>query len=418
MGEVDAAKALVDNLAVDRMTPRLIRVAGQAALAAGDIPGLCPLADAGGAVSPDPLWKLAEAMCAAIAGDDISGASAFDAIRDGGTVDPFDIQLGERIATVSLGNGRAANLDWSSVAAMTPYRFGVASAAGVAVPLDRLQALAGATGGASWGWVLHAASQPPATRAAALAPAAVLGIASAEDLVGGIAAGSADLDRSALDATPAGALRDAFAAATTAERVAAMRKLWTGSDDRYAALIETGVAAARLPVDRAVAGDGGDLIAAMLAVGLEDRAKAWWPAVANADSTAARAAWALLAVGANGGIEVSPGRFRAWAKEVSPHRAALLLAALQGFGQARGGDWDAAARDFHVAPVANSWTRAIDAAGAVRRPGEVAVLAATGLQTGWGGVPPAHLAHIVAAWVAAGRGHEARMLAAEAVTRG
>jgi len=421
MGEVDAAKALVDNLAVDRMTPRLIRVAGQAALAAGDVPALCPLAEAGSAVSPDPLWPLATAMCAAIAGDDVAGASSFDALRGegrGAGVDPFDIQLGERIATVSLGNGRAANLDWDSVGTMTPYRFGVASAAGVAVPLPKLQALARATNGASWGWVLHAATQPAATRAAALVPAAVLGIASAEDLVGGIAAGSADLDRSALDGTPAGALRDAFAAATTADRVAAMRKLWTGADDRYGALIETGVAAARLPVDRAVASDAGDLIAAMLAVGIEDRAKAWWPVVATGDDAAARQGWALLAVGANGDIAVSPDRFRTWAKDVSPHRAALFLAALQGFGAARGGDWDAAARDFGVVPVANSWTRAIDAAGAGRRTGEVAVLAATGLQTGWGGVPPAHLAHIVAAWVAAGRGHEARMIAAEAVTRG
>ena len=68
--------------------------------------------------------------------------------------------------------------------------------------------------------------------------------------------------------------------------------------------------------------------------------------------------------------------------------------------------------------MANSWTRAIDAAGAAKRPGEVAVLAATGLQTNWRSVPPAHLRHIVAAWVAAGHGHEARMLAAEAVTRG
>ncbi len=422
MGEVDAAKALVDNLTVDRMTPRLIRVAGQAALAAADIPGLCPLADVGGAVSADPLWKLAEAMCAAIAGDDISGASRFDALRgdggDGAIVDPFDIQLGERIATISLGAGRAANVDWDSVGQITPYRFGVATAAGVAIPLDRLEGLARATGGVSWGWVLRAPGQPAAVRAAALRPAAVLGIASAEDLVGGIAAASADLDRSAFDASPAGTLRDAFAAPTTVARVAAMRTLWSGDGDHYAALIATGIAAARLPVDRAVAADTAELIAAMLAVGVEDRARAWWPVVAGGDDAASRQAWALLAVGANGGIAVSPDRFRAWAKDVPPHRAALLLAALQGFGHARGADWDAVARDVRVVPVANSWTRAIDAAGAGRRTGEVAVLAATGLQTSWRGVPPAHLAHIVAAWVATGHGHEARMIAAEAVTRG
>ncbi len=171
------------------MTPRLIRVTGQVTLAAGDVPGLCPVADVGGAVSPDPLWKLAGAMCAAIAGDDISGAAAFDAIRDGGDVDPFDIQLGERIAAVSLGNGRAANLDWDSVTTITPFRFGVAAAAGVAVPLSRLTELAAKTGGTSWGWVLRNPAETAEARAAALRPAAMLGIASAEDMVGAISCG-------------------------------------------------------------------------------------------------------------------------------------------------------------------------------------------------------------------------------------
>lgn len=420
MGEVDAAKALVDNLPVDRTTPRLIRVSGQVALAAGDMPGLCPIADVGGAVSPDPLWKLAAAMCAAIAGDDITGASGFDVLRNGDAVDRFDLQLGERIATISLGNGRAANVDWDGVAAITPFRFGVAAAAGVAVPLARLTELATATGGTSWGWVLRAPGQTVEARAAALRPAAVLGIASADDMVAAIGAASADLDRSALDASPAGTLRDAYAAATTVARVAAMRTIWSNSieAEHYAGLIETGVAAARLPVDRAVAADAPDLIAAMLAAGIEDRAARWWPVVASGDDAASRAGWALLAVGANGGIPVSPDRFRAWAKDVSPHRAALFLAALDGLGTAGGGGWDTVHRDAGVIPIANSWTRAIDAAGAARRTGEVAVLSTTGLQTRWSAVPPAHLAHIVAAWVAAGRGHEARMIAAEAVTRG
>ncbi len=420
MGEVDAAKALLDNLPPDRMTPQLIRLIGQVTLAAGDIPGLCPVADAGGAVSPDPLWKLASAMCAAIGGDDVGAASAFDRLHHARIVDGFDVQLGERIAAISLGRGRAANLDWSSVRALTPYRFGVAVAADVAIPLPLLTDLATRTGGTSWGWVLRAPDQMAAARAAALDAAATLGIASADDLVGGIAAASAGLDRSALDAAPAGRLRDAYAAPTTAGRVAALRAIVADAGDggRYAALIETGLAAARLPVDRAFAADAPDLIAAMLAVGVEDRAARWWPAVAAGDDAPSRAAWALLAVGANGGIPVSPGRFAAWAKDVSPHRAALLLAALDGLGSARGAAWDRLRTDAGLVALANSWTRAIDAAGAAKRPGEVAVLAATGLQTRWRSVPPAHLRHIVAAWVAAGRGHEARMLVAEAVTRG
>ena len=45
------------------------------------------------------------------------------------------------------------------------------------------------------------------------------------------------------------------------------------------------------------------------------------------------------------------------------------------------------------------------------------LLAATGLQGGWADVPPAHVEAIVAALVACGRMTEARLFAAEAVTR-
>ena len=420
MGEIDGAKALIDNLPVDRSTPRLVRVSGQVHLAAADLPGLCPIADTGGAVSPDPLWKLAEAMCAAMAGDDITAASGFDRLRDGKQVDPFDIMLGERIATVSGGGGRAANVEWDAVDHVTPYRFGVATAAGVAVPLAQLTKLAAATGGTSWGWVLHAPGQAADVRAAALRPAVAIGIASADDMIDAISAASADLDRSALDATPAGTLRAAYAAPTTAERVAAMRTIWaSGADepDRYAAHIETALAAARVPVDPAVVADAPQLIAAMLAAGIEDRAALWWPVVRNGDDAANRAAWALLAVGADGGIGVSPARFAAYAKDVSAHRAALLMAGLDGLGHARGSDWQSARETAGLA-VSNSWSGAIDAAAAAHRTGEVAALAASGLQASWAAVSPAYLAHIIAAYVAVGRAHEARMIAAEAVTRG
>jgi hypothetical protein len=421
MGEIDGAKALMDNLPVDRFTPRLIRVAGQVHLAAADLPGLCPIADTGGAVSPDPLWKLAEAMCAAMAGDDITAASGFDGLRDGDQVDPFDIMLGERVATISgAGGGRAANVEWDAVDRVTPYRFGVATAAGVAVPLPQLAKLAATTGGTSWGWVLRAPGQAADIRAAALRPAVAIGIASVDEMVGAISAASADLDRAALDASPAGTLRAAYAAPTTAERVAAMRTIWAGGadePDRYAAHIETALAAARLPVDSAVAADAPDLIAAMLSAGIEDRAARWWPVVKDGDDAASRTAWALLAVGANGGIGVSPARYAAYAKDVSPHRAALLLAGLDGLGHARGSDWQSP-REAAGLTVSNSWSQAIDAAAAAHRTGEVAVLAATGLQAKWVAVSPAYLAHIVAAYMAVGRSHEARMLAAEAVTRG
>ena len=61
--------------------------------------------------------------------------------------------------------------------------------------------------------------------------------------------------------------------------------------------------------------------------------------------------------------------------------------------------------------------KAPDAAAAGGRMGEVVVLAATGMQGGWSSVPPAHLYHIIAGLTRVGRSFEARLIAAEAVTR-
>lgn len=92
------------------------------------------------------------------------------------------------------------------------------------------------------------------------------------------------------------------------------------------------------------------------------------------------------------------------------------MAALSGLGQARGGGWDGLKRDT-IRPVSNRWTAALVNAARRRAAGEVALLAATGLQGSWADVPPAHVESIVAALVACGRVTEARLFAAEAVTR-
>ena len=96
--------------------------------------------------------------------------------------------------------------------------------------------------------------------------------------------------------------------------------------------------------------------------------------------------------------------------------AAVLLAGLAGLGVARDSDWAGEIAD-RLPATADSWTRAIDAAAAGGRMGEVIILAATGMQGGWAAVPPAHLQHIVAALTRVGRTVEARLIAAEAVTR-
>ena len=64
------------------------------------------------------------------------------------------------------------------------------------------------------------------------------------------------------------------------------------------------------------------------------------------------------------------------------------------------------------------WSARIDQAARDREPGTVALLAAAGMQTAdWYGVPPQYLFRIVRALRAAGFEFEARMIAAEAITR-
>jgi hypothetical protein len=125
----------------------------------------------------------------------------------------------------------------------------------------------------------------------------------------------------------------------------------------------------------------------------------------------------LLATG-TGGIKASRSDFADWrsATDASDHQAAMLLAALTGLGVATGGDW-AGDRSDLLPTTANNWTRAIDAAGAAGRTGEAIMLAATGLQGAWKDVPPLHLYHITAALNRVGRAREARLIAAEALTR-
>lgn len=409
MGEVDGAVALVDAVPADRYSPSLYRVAGQAHLAAADIGGLCPLAQTGVAVSRDPLWKLLTGMCGAMTGDDLTSASVFDRLKGADTLDPFDLQLAERIATLSGGGGRAANIEWETAPRLTPYRFGVAVAAGVRVPDARLA-------GMPPGWVLRAPGIGDTARLAAVRPAAALGIASAQELVSTVAATASDDE--GLAASAASRLRSAYAAASLGDRYAAIKAIRDEAktpQGRYSALLETALPAARLPVDQRRAAEAPDVIAALLGVGLEREALRWWRVLDGSD--AVPRAWGLLASG--GGVPVTPDRFAAWADgDKDEHRARLLLAGLDALGRTRGEGWAAVRTDLALTPVSNSWTRALASAAARGSAGEVAVLAATGLQCDWRAVPPAHFGAIVAAYVRVGRAQEARLLVAEAVTRG
>ena len=406
MGAVDPARRLIDVLPQERYTPATYRVAGEVSLAAADLAGLCPIAATGRALSDDVMWDLAWGMCAAMDGDDITAAGVIDTVRNRrGALPAFDLRLAQRMVVLAGGAGRADGINWAEEEGLTPYRYGVASAAGVTVPADRLAAL----GPAHAGWAVRNAALPAATRFALLRQAAVLGTLSADELASAVAAlAPADASGGFAADSRAGRLRDAFTGSPQdrAEAIAAI-----AGDDDYGGLLEAATAAAALKPAAALAGQSDVIIAALLAAGNTRAARAWWPVAQDADDDVRARAQALLAAGA--GVAMDSGDVRAWrdAAKASPRREAMLAAALSGLGQARGLD-----RDGFKA-ISNRWTAALASAARRRAAGEVALLAATGLQGGWADVPPAHVEAIVAALMACGRVTEARLLAAEAITR-
>ena len=406
MGAVDPARRLIDVLPQERYTPATYRVAGEVSLAAADLAGLCPIAATGRALSDDVMWDLAWGMCAAMDGDDITAAGVIDSVRNRrGALPAFDLRLAQRVVVLAGGAGRADGINWAEEEGLTPYRYGVASAAGVTVPADRLAAL----GPAHAGWAVRNGVLPAATRFALLRQAAVLGTLSADELASAVAALTpADASGGFAADSRAGRLRDAFTGSATdrAEAIAAI-----AGDSDYGALLEAATAAAALKPAAALAGRSDVIIAALLAAGNTRAARAWWPVAQDADDDVRVRAQALLAAGA--GVAMDSGDVRAWrdAAKASPRREAMLVAALSGLGQARGLDRDG------FKTISNRWTAALASAARRRAAGEVALLAATGLQGGWADVPPAHVEAIVAALMACGRVTEARLLAAEAITR-
>lgn len=419
-GEVDGARRLIDVLPVDRFTPATYAMAAQVSLAAADIAGLCPIAATGRALNPGPLWDLAFGMCAAMEGDDLTSANIIDVLRSQRRrVAPFDVRLAQRVAVLAGGagrSGRADGVNWEEVEGLTVYRYGVATAAGVPVPADRLAAL----GPAHAGWAVRNPALAPETRLPLLRAAALQGNMSAAELASAVSALSpADASGGFAAGSRAANLRDAFTAGTPAARVAAIaaiRASGAEGSDPYGALLETATAAAALRPAAAIADDSPAIIAALLAAGNDAAAARWWPVASAADGDVRARAWALLAAGA--GAAVTVDAFKDWRSrtDASPRQAAVLLAALSGLGAARGRDWDGLRREL-ITPAAGRWSAAIAAAGQRRAAAEVAVLAATGLQGSWADVPAAHVQAITAALIASGRRAEARQFAAEAVTR-
>lgn len=423
MGESDAARLLVRTVDPDRYTPDMFSVALQTGLATSDPASLCPLADRAVTGSRENGWLLAQAMCAAFAGEPGTAGAIVDRVRTANRGRrTIDLLLAEKVVGAGVNGRRSITIEWDRVERLNAWRYGLATSTGVAVP-DRLMATVGPQVRA---WHARAPLFPVDQRLQYMRTAARLGVFSARALIDGYGALAETIDVEELPGSPAAMLAEAHAGDDAAARMAAMRRVWAlndAEDDRYVDRLLTAYAAARIRPDADFADDAPQLIGAMLAAGLDRQAARWAPVVADMSGSDAIAAWGLLAVGAPGEVvPIGAGTVADYVDDAGrsgAHRARLLVAALAGLGRLDPDDVARLAEELEI-PLARRtrWSQAIGGAARAGQGGSVALLAAAGMQTlDWRNVPPAHLYHIVAALRQVGREPEARMIAAEALSR-
>lgn len=416
MGEAPTARAVVQSVDAENYTPKMFQVAMQAALATADPAALCGIVEPAQRVSNERGWQLARAMCAGLAGEPKQAGTLIDqarrAFRSRAVGADIDLKLAEKVLGAGAQGRRSVTIEWDGVEQLSAWRWGLANATAVEVP-DALFDTAGPQV-RYWNALLPAIA--PERRAGDAELAAAQGVLSSAALVD-LYATIGELDDSPSDLVAVSRdLRDAFAASPVADRMTALRQVWsggTGARRSYARRVLTARAAAAIPPSADQAGDADALVASMLSAGMDLRALRWRTVVPEGGD-----AWAMLALADPRARAVSEGAVSRYADQ-NARKGQLLFAGLAGLGRLPADATQELAQSLDVAIGAeNAWTRAIALAAGRDQPGAVLVLAAVGMQTrDWAGVSPQALFHIVAALRAVGLEGEARMIAAEAIAR-
>jgi hypothetical protein len=421
MGEADAAQMLVANVDTDRFTPKMTQVAVQSALASADPLALCPLMD-GMHKADSRILPLVQAICAGLNGEPDSASAQIESARRRGPITGIDLTLAQKVAGATTDTGTAATIEWEPVQALTSWRYGMAAATGMTPP-KRLMDSASPQLRA---WYARAPLIPFDDRLQSARIAAGLGVFSSQALVDFYSKIYDATDPNDLGGTDSWQLRLAFAGRDQDTRLVAMRHLWGVGDGRLqkeASRALLGTAAARIQPDADLQDDAPNLIASMLAAGLDSDAARWTNAVAQMDDGPGDRCWAMLALGTpEGSVDVSAGRvsdFIGRDKSAGKKRSALLVAGLAALGRLDAGTASRFNSRYHLhIERASPWAQMIDAAAKRNQQGTVLVLAGTGLQgADFESVPSAQLFHIVMGLRNTGQQFLARMIAAEALAR-
>lgn len=419
MGEADAARMLVADVDTDRFTPKMVQVAVQSALATADPPALCPLQP--GIRKYDPnIRALVQAMCSAMAGEPETASAQIDDARRFGRIGGIDLVLAEKVVGAGT-NTRSVTVEWEPVEYLTAWRFGLASATGLLPPARLIDTASPQLRAFQARSPMLSAQQ----RLASAFVAAGLGVFSSQTMVDLYSSIYDSTDPSDLSASDAWQLRQAYVGKDSESRLAAIRKLLALGRDpltKEGARAAVARAATMVAPDAKLAKDAPELIAAMLAGGYDESAAKWIPAVAGMDAPEADRCWAMLALAAPNIADVGSGRVSAFLRhDQSPShlRGALLVAGLAGLGRISTNTANSLNRRFGLGlGRSTSWSRMIDGAAARGQAGTVLVLTGTGFQaSSLDQLPSAHVYHVIAALKRTGQEFNARMIAAEMLSR-
>ena len=438
MGEYAVARALIQDVDADNWSVELAQAALTSFIAEEDPLGLCPYVRLQGA--PEAVedgenavgeqaeraaqWTMISAICDAYAGDGTRSNSRLDRALADEIAPAIDVLLARRFAGAAGRGRRAVSIEWDGVEGLNPWRFSLANAVGERVPENLLSDLSPqiVRAGAS------AAMVPLAQRADFAARAGQEGLFSAQALIDIYSQIYADSSIGGELGERARGLRSAYLAAQPAGRISAMQGLWSsaqageggvqGGGGGYWARVLTAYAAARIPATPGEADQAGELIASMLAAGLDRDALSWKPLVEEGSY-----AWALLALADPNSAVASQAGLDTFADadtSEDARKSQFLIAGLAGLGRIGSTQREAfEARLGMDMQRETRWVRMITRAAQVNNPAMVTLLAGLGMQgNDWAQMTPLHLYHITSALAQVGLEAEARMIAAEAVVRG
>ncbi|MGB3379758.1 hypothetical protein [Allopontixanthobacter sediminis] len=416
LGEFSTARTLVQDVDTSNWDKRLTDTALTAYIGTADLVGACPAIKLQGGEREDPQWRMLQSICDAYSGQGARANSQLNRALSRQIAPDIDVLLAQRYAGAAGRGRRAVTLEWDTVEDMTPWRFALATAVGAEVPASLLE-----NAGAYYDRVSAVAPMLALPqRIAASGRAASEGILSSAALVDLYSQVYAIDDFEGSPAQTAELLQTAYVGTSPGDRLAAMKSIWSGEGPApYSRSVLTAYAAARMPPSSDFEADAGQLIASMLAAGL-DRNALRWASVVEPGSQG----WALLALAQpQRDSSVDTGALDSFFDDdtsAEQRKSQFLLAGLAGLGRIE----QSAISDLSGRVSVNlgresKWSRLIDRAAEVRNPALVAYLAGVGMQgEGWDKMTAMHLYHIVSALDRVGMSAEARMIAAEAVARG